>query len=134
MTAKIRSTFTRIILLFIAAAMIAGLVYPVVSAESYDAVHGLGGYRNEMSAPCLPATSDLIADSSAQVDITRFLTERDRSGRQFLDGPSYIGRTDCKNSDILSVNLCIFLLCVLFGTSIFSFKHIFFIHLKDGNK
>ena len=134
MTVKIRSAYTRIILLFIAATMIVGLIYPVVNAGSYDAVHGLGGYQNEMSTPALPAMSDFIADSSAQVDLTRFMNERNRSGRQFLAGPDYTGRAVLKSCDIFSVNLCIFLLCVLFGTSIFSFKHIFFIHLKDGNK
>ena len=134
MAVKIRSTFNRIILVFIAAGMIAGLIYPAVNDGSYDVVHGLGGYQNMMSTPNLPAVSDFIADSSAQVDLTRFLTERDRSGRQFLAGPDHTGRADLNSCDFLSINLCIFLLCVLFGTSIFSFKHIFYIHLKDGNK
>ena len=134
MTAKIRSAFNRIILVLIAAGMIAGLVYPAVSSDTYDAARGLGGYQNIMSIPGLPAMSEFIADSSAQVDLTRFLTGRDRSGRQSLAGPEYIGRADLKSFDIFSIDLCIFLLCVLFGTSVFSFKHIFYIHLKDGNK
>ena len=133
-TAKIRSTFKRTILIIIAAGMIAGLCCPAVSDGSYDAVHGLGGYKNVMSVPSLPAVSDFIADNSAQVDLTRFLNEKNRSGRQVISGPDNTGRADFRSSDILSFDLCIFLLCVLFGTSVFSFKHIFYIHLKDGNK
>lgn len=134
MTANIRSTFKRTILIIIAAGMIAGLFCPAVSDGSYDAVHGLGGYKNVMGVPSLPAVSDFIADNSAQADLTRFLNEKSRSGRQVLAGPDNIGRADFRNCDILSLNLCIFLLCVLFDTSVFSFKHIFYIHLKDGNK
>lgn len=134
MIVKIRSTIKRIILTLIAAGMIAGLIYPVLCDGSLDAVHGLGDYQNVMSVPDLPARSDFNADTSAGVDLTRFLSERSRSIRQALTGPDSIGRADVKNCDILSLNLCIFLLCVLFGTSIFSFKHIFYIHLKDGNK
>ena len=134
MTVKIRSAVKRIILILIAAVMIAGLIYPVVCTGSYNAAHGLGGYRNEMSVPDLPAMPDFIAENPAQVDLTRFLTERNRSARQIIAGSDYTGRAIFNNGDILSVNLCIFLLCVLFGTSVFSFKHIFYIHLKDGNK
>lgn len=131
MTVKIRSTFNRIILFLIAAGMIQGLVYSAVCDESYDTVRGVSEYQNEMSAPALPAMSDLIADSSANVDLTRFLTERDKSGKQLLASLDNNCQADYKNCSILSFNVCIFLLYVLLGTS---FKHIFFIHLKDGNK
>lgn len=128
---KIRSALNRIILFLIAAGMILGLIYSVVCDESYDAIRGGCEYQNEMSAPALPAMSDLIADSSANADLTRFLTEEGRSGKQLLASPEITSWADFTNCGILSVNLCIFLLCVLFCTS---FKHIFFIHLKDGNK
>ena len=134
MTEKIRSTFNRIILILAATGMIAGLIYSAAWDGSYNAVSESGGYQNEMSTPALPAMSDFIADSSAQVDFTRFVTGGDESGSRLLSGPDYTGRSDLNDCDIISVNLCIFLLCVLFGTSIFSFKHIFYIHLKDGNK
>ena len=128
---KIRSALNRIILFLIAAGMILGLIYSVVCNESYDTIRGGCEYQNEMSAPALPAMSDIIADSSTDVDLTRFLTERDRSGKQLLASPDNTSWADFTNCGSLSVILCIFLLCVLFCTS---FKHIFFIHLKDGNK
>lgn len=134
MTVKIRSTFKRAVLMLIAAGMIAGLFYPAMCDGSYDAVHGLGGYKNMLSIPGLPAMPDFIADTSAQVDLTRFLNERNRSGRQLLAGSDSTVRAELKSRDIFSVYLCKFLLCVLFGASVFSFKHIFYIHLKDGNK
>ncbi|MBE6018582.1 MAG: hypothetical protein E7233_13430 [Lachnospiraceae bacterium] len=128
---KIRSALNRIILILVAAGMILGLIHSAVCDESYDAARGFSEYQNEMSAPALPAMSDLIADNSSNADLTRFLTERDRSGKQILASPDNSSRADFTNCGILSVNLCILLLCVLFCTS---FKHIFFIHLKDGNK
>lgn len=131
MAEKIRSALNRIILFIIAAGMILGLIYSVVCDESYDTIRGVCEYQNEMSAPALPAMSDLIADSSTNVDLTRFLTERDRSGKQLLASPDNTSRADSTNCSILAVNLCIFLLCVLLSTS---FRHIFYIHLKDGNK
>ena len=134
MIVKIRSTFKRTILTLIAAGMIAGLVYPAVCDGSYESVHGLGNYHNVMSVPDRTFQPDFIADGSVQVDLTRFLSERNSPTRQVVGGPNAIGRADFKSNDILSVNLCLFLLCVLFGASIFSFKHIFYIHLKDGNK
>ena len=134
MTARIRSELKRIILILIAAGMVAGLVYPATNTEAFDAVHGLGGYQNMMSTPDLPAMPDFIADSSAQVDFTRFLNEKGGSERQYLASTDSIWRADLKSRDILSLTLCTFLLCVLFGTSVFSFKHILYIHLKDGNK
>lgn len=133
-TVKIRSAFKQTILMLIAAGMIAGLVYSASCAGSYDFGRRSGGYENMMSVPGLPAASDIIADGSAQADLTRFLTGRDRSGRQIMADPDLTGRADFRSRDILSADLCLFLLCVLFGTSIFSFKHIFYIHLKDGNK
>ena len=134
MAVRIRSALNRTILILIAACMIAGLIYPAVSDRFCDSVHSLGGYKNEMSVPGLPVRSDFIADSSAQADLTRFLTERNRSVRQFLSGPDNSGRAVVRSCNILSVSLCLFLLCALLGASIFSFKHIFYIHLKDGNK
>lgn len=131
MTVKIRSVLNRIVLFFIAAGMVMGLVYSVACDESYETVCGSGGYQNEMSAPALTVRDDLFADSSANADSTRFLTERDRTGRQLLAGPDNTGLVDFKTSGIFFVDLYIFLLYVLPGTS---FKHIFYIHLKDGNK
>ena len=128
---KILSALNRIILLLIAAGMILGLIYSAVCDESYDTVRGFSEYQNEMSVPALPDMSDLIADSSANVDLTRFLTERGRAGKQLPASPDNTSWADLTNCGILFINLCIFLLCVLFVTS---FKHIFFIHLKDGNK
>ena len=134
MIARIRSTFNRIILILVAAGMIAGIIYPAAWDGSYGSISKSGGYQNELRAHSLPAMTDFIADSSVQVNFTRFLTGGDSAGRQLLSGPDYTGRSDFKGCDITFVNLCIFLLYVLFGTSIFSFKHIFYIHLKDGNK
>lgn len=131
MTVKIRSALYRIILLLMAAGMIVGLINTAVCDESYDSVRGFSEYHNEMRAPALPAMSDLIADTSTNVNLTRFLTERGRSGRQLLASLDNTVLTDFKNCAVLSINLCIIFLFVLFGTS---FKHIFYIHLKDGNK
>lgn len=131
MTAKINSALKQIILLLLVAGMILGLLYSAVSDESYDAVRGLGEYRNEISAPVLHGVSDIIADNSAGTDQTRFLTERSKPVRHFLASPDNTGRSDFKNFSILTVNIFLFLFCVLFSTP---FKHIFYIHLKDGNK
>ena len=131
MTVRNRSALNRITLLFIAAVLILGLINPAKCDKSYDFVRGFSEYRNEMSAPALPAMNDLIADTSVNVYLTRFLTEGGRPGRQLLAGPYNTGQADFKNCGILSVNLSILLLCVLQSTS---FKHIFYIHLKDGNK
>ena len=128
---KIRSAVNRIILLFIAAGMILGLVYSAACDESYDAVRGISDYQNEMSAPALPVMPDLIADNPANADLTQFLTERGESGRLLIVSPDSTGWTVFRICGNLSVNLCLFILCVLLCTS---FKHIFFIHLKDGNK
>ena len=131
MTVTIRSTLNRIILLFIAAGLILGLVHSAVCKESYDPVSELSEYRNEMAAPALPGMSDLVADSSASADMTRFLAEKGEAGRHLINDFDNTGWTGFKNCGIFSFNLCVFLLCVLSGTS---FKHIFYIHLKDGNK
>ena len=84
---KLRSSSDRIILSLIAAGMILGLFYSVACDESYDAVRGLGEYRNEILAPALHDAADIIADKSADTHQSRFLTERDKTGRQLLAGP-----------------------------------------------
>ena len=134
MTARIRSGFKRKILIILIAVMITGIISPAPFSLSNNAVRGLVGHQNVLNSPDLAFMSDFIADSSAKVDLTRFLTERNTPGRQIFTSSNYIGRADFKDCNILSLNTFIFLLFVLFGTSIFSFKHIFYIHLKDGNK
>ena len=90
---KLRSSLERIIFLLIAAGMILGLYYSAACDESYDAVRGLGEYRNEISAPAVHDAADLIADRSADAHQSRFLTERDKTGRQLLAGP----RAGCRS-------------------------------------
>lgn len=131
MTAIIRSALNRIILLLIVAGMILGLLYSAVCDESYDAVRRFSDYQNEISAPVLHDVPDLIAESSANANQIRFLSERSKAGRDLFSSLDYTGRTVFKNCGILSANIYIFLLSVLFSAS---FKHIFYIHLKDGNK
>lgn len=131
MTVKIRRAINQIILLLVAAGMISGLIYSAVFDESYDIVQGLSEYQNEMNSPSLPALSDIIADSSANADNSLLLTEGGRSGRPLIAGIDNTGRTDFTNFYILSFCIFISLSCVIFCTS---FKHIFYIHLKDGNK
>ena len=132
MTVKIRSEINRIILLFIAAGMILGLFYSAVCDESYGVVHEAREYRNEMSAPALPIMPDLITHSSANAETSHFLTEKGRPGRLLLTSTDNTGRADSKDHGIFfSACINIFLLSALPGTSL---KHIFYIHLKDGNK
>ena len=131
MTAKIHNALNRIILLLIAAGVILWPVYSAACDESYDAVRGISEYQNELGTPSLPAVSDLIANSSSSPDLTRYMSERGRSGRQPADSLDDTVLTGFRSCDIHSVNLSIYLLCVLLCTS---FKHISYIHLKDGNK
>lgn len=131
MTIKIRSASTRIILLLIVAGMILGLFYSAVCDGSYDAVSGSSSYRNEISAPLFYDTADFIADNSANADQTSFLTERSKPVRPLLAGFVNTALTEFKSCGILSADACIFLLCVLLSAS---FRHIFYIHLKDGDK
>ena len=131
MTAKIHNALNRIILLLIAAGVILWPVYSAACDESYDAVRGISEYRNELITPSLPDASDLIADSSASADLTRFMSDKGRSGRQLTESLGGTFRADFRSCDLVSVNLYIYLLLVLLCTS---FKHIFYIHLKDGNK
>ena len=131
MTVSIRSAVKQVIFLLIVAGLILGLIYSAASDESYDAVRRLSGYQNEISTPVLHDLPDLIADSSANADQSRFLTEKGKTGRQFFAGPDDTGLADFRNCGILCADICMILLCVLSGTS---FRHIFYIHLKDGNK
>ena len=131
MTVKIRSALKRTVVVLIAAGMILGLINVAACDETYDTVCRVCDYQNEMSAPVMPVMADLIAETSANVDLTRFLTERGSSERKLFSSSDNYSQTVIEISGILSLNLCTFLVCVLLVTS---FKQIFYIHLKDGNK
>lgn len=130
-TVKLRSSLNRIILSLIVAGMILGLVYSAVCDESYDALRGVCEYQNEINVPVLHDVADIIADRSADADHARLLTRGSNPVRHLLASLDNTGRSDFKTCGIISADLCIILFCVFFSTS---FRHIFYIHLKDGNK
>ena len=134
MTAKTRSPFMRIILIFVAAGMIAGLCYSAICNYGYDAVSGLISHQNVMSSPGLVTLPDYIADSTTPIDPSQYLTKEDRSGKQSLIDTIGSGYSGVLTRASLSIDSCIFLLYVLLCTSAFSFRYIDFIHLKDGTK
>lgn len=130
---QIRTGFRKTAILLILSGMIMGLFCPSASDSFYDNLIRLNNQTSKIDCVDSLVINDSI--TAGEADVHNQYRPIERSGNvrtdqfRLTDGDSF-----CTSRAMVSIHFFIILLGAVLCSTVLSYRHILFIHLKDGHK